>query len=160
MCFCPVYVKKLGCGSFQQQWCHFSGPQHLYSSISWSHRIYVTCLKGRNLWINLYFRPWFILKFTSFQKREFDEHSTQFCDLCKINVKIGYGGEGNWKKHIENYSSMCWQWLWVRDWGYRLRLVTSRTFELRWVLTCNDDVQIHSPTMFVTTTKLQHNHKH
>ena len=27
MCFCPVYVKKmflLGCGSFRQQWCHFS----------------------------------------------------------------------------------------------------------------------------------------
>lgn len=43
----------------------------------------------------------FLYSSSPFQKREFDEHSTRFCDSCKIDVKIGYGGEGNWKIHIE-----------------------------------------------------------
>lgn len=30
--------------------------------------------------------------------------STRYCDSCKIEVKIGFGGEANWASHIESVS--------------------------------------------------------
>ncbi|KAF8875597.1 hypothetical protein CPB84DRAFT_1752637 [Gymnopilus junonius] len=31
---------------------------------------------------------------------EFTAASTHYCDVCKINVKIGFGGEANWNAHL------------------------------------------------------------
>ena len=44
------------------------------------------------------FLPYLCRNGTRFD-REFDEHSTRFCDLCKIYIKTSYGREGNWRNH-------------------------------------------------------------
>ncbi|KAF8908219.1 hypothetical protein CPB84DRAFT_1744384 [Gymnopilus junonius] len=33
---------------------------------------------------------------------ESDKTSTHFCNICKINVKLGFGGEKNWQQHIQS----------------------------------------------------------
>ncbi|KAF8223735.1 hypothetical protein L208DRAFT_510765 [Tricholoma matsutake] len=36
------------------------------------------------------------------QPSEFTASSTRYCDSCKIDVKIGFGGEANWTSHTES----------------------------------------------------------
>ncbi|KJA21485.1 hypothetical protein HYPSUDRAFT_55411 [Hypholoma sublateritium FD-334 SS-4] len=33
---------------------------------------------------------------------EFNAESKQYCDVCKTDIKIGTGGEANWKRHTES----------------------------------------------------------
>ena len=37
---------------------------------------------------------------------KFDTSSTRFCNVCKIEVKLAFGGEANWPGH-EHTSNVC-----------------------------------------------------
>ena len=46
-----------------------------------------------------------IIKFISLLQKtpsEFNAESKRYCDVCKTDVKIGTGGEANWKRHTES----------------------------------------------------------
>ncbi|KAF8984379.1 hypothetical protein BDQ17DRAFT_1336228 [Cyathus striatus] len=32
---------------------------------------------------------------------EFNESSICYCDICKLDIKIAFGGEGNWTEHLK-----------------------------------------------------------
>ena len=43
---------------------------------------------------------WSILSFVV--KSDFHVESTRTCDVCKIDVKLSFGGEANWNSHLES----------------------------------------------------------